>query len=28
VQFWARDPHDPAGFSTSLSDGLQFVLCN
>jgi glucose/arabinose dehydrogenase len=28
VQFWSRDPHDPAGFSTSLSDGLQFVLCN
>jgi glucose/arabinose dehydrogenase len=28
VQFWSRDPHDPAGFATSLSDGLQFVLCN
>jgi glucose/arabinose dehydrogenase len=28
LQFWSRDFNDPAGFATSLSDGLQFVLCN
>lgn len=27
TQFWARDPADPAGFGTSLSNGLSFEIC-
>ena len=27
TQYWARDPADPAGFGTSLSDGLTFTIC-
>ena len=26
AQYWARDPYDPTGFGTSLSDGLAFTL--
>jgi hypothetical protein len=26
-QFWGRDIHDPAGFGTSLSDAIQFTIC-
>jgi hypothetical protein len=28
AQYWSRDPADPAGFGSSLSNALQFVLCN
>ena len=28
AQFWSRDPADLAGFGSSLSDALAFVLCN
>jgi len=27
AQFWARDPADPTGFHTSLSNGLSFEIC-
>ena len=27
AQYWARDPADPAGFATSLSNGLSFQIC-
>jgi hypothetical protein len=27
AQFWARDPADPTGFGTSLSNGLSFEIC-
>ncbi len=26
TQYWARDPLDPAGFGTSLSDALEFTI--
>lgn len=25
-QYWSRDPQDPAGFNTSLSDGAEFTI--
>jgi glucose/arabinose dehydrogenase len=28
VQYWSRDPADPTGFGSSLSDALEFLLCN
>ncbi len=28
AQFWGRDPADPNGFGSSLSNAVQFVLCN
>ncbi len=28
AQFWGRDINDPAGFGSSLSDAVEFVLCN
>ena len=28
AQYWSRDPADPTGFGSSLSDALEFVLCN
>ena len=27
VQYWYRDPGDPTGFGTGLSDGLSFAIC-
>lgn len=27
AQYWYRDPNDPAGFTTGLSDGIQFEIC-
>jgi hypothetical protein len=27
AQYWYRDPQDPTGFGTGLSDGLSFQIC-
>lgn len=28
AQYWARDPQDFSGFATSLTDGLEFTICD
>lgn len=27
AQYWYRDPNDPAGFTTGLSDAIEFEIC-